>query len=594
MSNPDFLLSTTVDFPDDCNFIVFTEDLLAQLMDRIAWLGVRRVYWNYYQKPFWQAFARIQSGTRQSIANLGDPMTVGCRLAHERGMDFIAIIKPYETGVSHAVPAASPEGAGKSGLPCIGGVWTAIDPWVMAHPELRVKGRSGSIPAQAASLPVTRIQLRQRDTAPTRITVESLEIWTSADNLGYQKQDVAFTLTENIETCPRPVEDVIGNPVTHRGDPVRVLNIHLREPLSAPFIVVTTNFDSDKGTFQNTAAEMLHAFGPDDQPLPIVVASQKAVWTHQRDFQTGNLEFDCGHGDFNVCLDVTNRRTVCPPCLERGITDCMQSPIFADTPICRDGLIAFARGRNTYVGNSLCEAYPEVQAYWLDWVSECLVAGVDGVDWRISNHSSWTNTPEIYGFNEPVIAEYQRRYGANPDVEPFDPALLGALRGEFYDQFLRKVRHRLAAAGKSMHVQLELESFRPDAPQARVRTRPGNIDFNWRRWLRTGLIDEATLMAVQWMPDRVLNDAVAQDMMQEAAAAKVPVYLRNFLWASRDGQVQADRLEYAYRFGGLSGYNLYEAASMYDTKALGADGRLDFYPGFLESIRSRAESLGLV
>ena len=98
----------------------------------------------------------------------------------------------------------------------------------------------------------------------------------------------------------------------------------------------------------------------------------------------------------------------------------------------------------------------------MEWVSDCIAAGVDGVDVRISCHSSWTDSPQIYGFNPPVAAEYERRYGVNPDVEPYDPALLGNVRGDLYDRFLRAARTRLAAAGLPMHHHIEIESFRPD------------------------------------------------------------------------------------------------------------------------------------
>jgi hypothetical protein len=138
-----------------------------------------------------------------------------------------------------------------------------------------------------------------------------------------------------------------------------------------------------------------------------------------------------------------------------------------------------------------------------------------------------------------------------------------------------------------------VESFRPDAAQARSRSRPGNIIFHWRRWLRSGLADEATLMAVNWTPERVLSDTVGSDMLQEAAAAGVPLHLRHFIALSRDGQTHADRLEYAASFGGLSGYNLYEAAAFYDNELLGDDGRLQYHPGLCEALRERIQALGV-
>jgi hypothetical protein len=577
VKNDWFLLSALVDFPDDCNRVVFTPDLVENLIDRLHWMGVRRVYWNYYQKGMWENFADNSEATRQTLSNLGEPLALGCRLAHERGMEFYATIKPYETGASHANPQDSPQMMAVPGLPCIGGV-CKVDPWVMAHPEMRVRGRSADIPMGLEKIPIERIQLRQKDMSPVRIAPENIEIWTSDHNNAYRKQDLTFALTESVETCPRDVFELDGDRVTSKGESVRALNLSGLNLLD-PFIAITTNFEDRNGSFRNTAMEMVRAFGPDDEPIPIVVASHKAVWRPLRDFRTGDLEYDAGLGDAIVCLDVTNQPSVSPD-------------TFAGEP--NDGVIAIARGRNEYFSGSLCEAHIEVQAYWLSWVGACIAAGVDGLDVRISCHSSWANTPEIYGFNEPVAAEYQRRYGVNPDVEPYDPALLGALRGEFFDQFLRATKRRLSAAGKRMQVHAEMESFRPDACQSRRRTRPGNITFNWRSWLRTGLADEATLFGRGWMPEQMLNDALTLEMLREAADADVPVHLSKAVGHSRDGRIHADLLEYIYRFGGLAGYTLYETAAMYNGQHLGSDGQLQFHPGLCEGIRDRVRSLGLV
>ena len=594
MDRRPFLISTTVDFPDDCQHIVFTRDLLAELMDRMRSIGVRRVYWNYYQPGWWELFSDRSPAVRETVENMsGKPLAAGCQIAHERGMEFYAIIKPYEMGMSATEIPAGPIGSVKPGLPRIGGFNLEIEPWLLARPELRVRVRGGGALAGLGKVPVTRIQLRQCGMTPIRIEPQNLEIWTSATNSGYTRQDVSFSVTEGVDNCPRDVYDVLGNLVTRKGEPVRVLDIRGLGLLDS-FIAVTTDFDDDVGTFRNTAVEMVRAFGPDDQPLPIVVASHKGQWRNPRDVRVGDLAYDGGIGDFNVCLDVTNIRQVCPHCREHGYLQCRQRPFFPEFTLCRDGVIAFARGHNAYLPGSPCEAYPEVQSCWLDWVGECIASGVDGVDWRISNHSSWTDYPELYGFNEPLLAEYQRRYGVNPDVEPYDPELLGALRGEIYDQFLWRARRRLAAAGKKMHVHIEVESFRPDAAQARRRTRPGNIHFNWRRWLHTGLADEATLMAVGWFPDRVLEDRTARDMIAEGNAASVPLHLRHFIWLSRDGKVHADRLERAYRDGGLSGYNLYETAAFFDGRSLGPDGHLQPIPGLFEELRQRIESLSLL
>ena len=591
--NYPFLISATVDFPDDCQRIVFTEELLDRLLKSLQWIGVRRVYWNYYPAGMWSLFAGSSSGVSHSLQNLEEPMAAACRLAHRRGLEFYAVLKPYEAGGSHSIPLQEALAAGKPGLPRIGGVCTGIDPWILERPEMRVRGRCGDIPAGLQTIPVQRIQLRQRDMAPIRIDRGNLEIWTSADNNGYQKKDVDFTVSEEVQTCPRDIYDARGLPVTRRGDATRVLNLTGLNLLD-PFIAITTNFEGDTGAFCNTAVEMVRAFGPGDLALPIVVASHKAVWDRPRDLRTGGLEYDAGH-DFNVCLDTCNRGSNCVHCQEKGVTECLHAGIYPDTVLCSDGVIAFARGRNEYLSASPCEAYPDVRDYWLSWVSECITAGVDGVDVRISNHSCWTDMQDLYGFNEPILTEYERRYGVNPDTAPYDPDLLGTLRGEFYNQFLRAAKRRLAAAGKRLQAYIEVESFRSaGGVQARRVTRPGHITFDWRNWMRSGLLDEATFMTAIWTPEEALADPLGQEVVKLASECGIPLHLRYYMAISRDGRFHADLLEDLYRFEGLAGYNLYEAASLYDTQQLGPDGQLAFYPGMTEALHGRIRHLGIV
>jgi hypothetical protein len=577
MNDDRFLISALVDFPDDCHRTVFTAELVGELIDKLRWMGVRRVYWNYYHRGAWDRFADRSPATRQTIENLGEPVAVGCRLAHERGMEFYATIKPYETGGSHASPIGSPDAAGNPGLPGIGGMYTRVQPFVMSNPHMRVRIRSAELPVGLDNVPIERIQLRQMDMTPVRIKPANLQIWTSDDNNGYRKKDVTFAVTEGVDACRRDVVEINGGPVTKMGDTVRTIDI-TGLSLENRFIAVTTNLDGDEGTFRNTALEMVRAYGPGDRPLPIVVASHKAVWRPDRDLRTGDLEFDAGVGDVVIRLDVANSRPVSPGWSGSG----------GDTS---DGVVAFARGRNEFVSGALCEGYPEVREHWLSWVGECIAAGVDGVDVRISNHSGWSNDSTQYGFNEPVVQEYRRRHGVDPNSEPYEPELLGAVRGDFFDRFLRSAKLRLSAAGKRLQVHCEVESFRPEACQARWRTRPGNITFNWRRWLRSGLADEATLFGRAWGPEQVLGDSLGQEMIGEASASGVPMHLSQHV--SADGPRQADMMEQAFRSGGLSGYTYYETAGMFDSATSGPEAGLSFHTGLTESIRERVTSLGL-
>ena len=606
-----FLLSATVAFPDDCSEVVFNKALLEHLLEHMKWMGVRRLYWEYYgdmTKGYWATAIRrpAQSGatgvnvpgihpTKQTLLNFGEPpINVGARIARQLGLEFYAIIKPYEAGNSTSEPLGSPRRREITGLPRIGGVSDRSYPWTVRHPELRLRARQSDLPRGVDGIIVHAIQLRKSDDSAHSLRGEHLEIWTSTDNYKYRKKNIRFTVKESVETCPQDVFDINGRLVTSKGAKVRAVTLQGLK-LSDPFIAITTNSPSRRGSFRNTALEIVRAYGMDGKEIPIVVASHRSVWGRVRDFRTGGLEFDGGIGAIPVTLDVDNRLQNCTTCLAQGRADCLGAiTLYPEFPLCRDGLIAFARGRNEYYSGGLCEAYPEVQGYWLDWIGECLAAGVDGLDIRISNHSTWSDYMDLYGFNEPVAAEYERRYGVDPNHESYDPQLLADLRGDFYDQFLAKAKQKLSAAGKKLQLHIEVESFRPDAAPMRVRTRPGNTTFHWRRWIDSGLADETTLMPVSWGLDRVLKDSLADEILSRCRKAGVPLYVRNYMWNSRDGQVQGDLLELVFRHGGYSGYNFYETASFYDFKKTAEQGRLAFFPGMVEGIRSRVRQLGLI
>ena len=201
MGKDKFVVSALVDFADDYIDITFTPELVDDLIDRLQWMGATRVYWNFYQRG---VVDYLSTGTHgaETHANLGEPIAAGARSAHERGMEFFATIKPYETGATHANPANSPRILAHPGLPGIGGVYI-VDDWVLARPELRVKARTADLPVGIDDVPVRRIQLRQKDMTPVRIGREHLEIWTSADNVGYRKKDVSFDLRSRSPSARR-------------------------------------------------------------------------------------------------------------------------------------------------------------------------------------------------------------------------------------------------------------------------------------------------------------------------------------------------------------------------------------------------------
>ena len=108
-----------------------------------------------------------------------------------------------------------------------------------------------------------------------------------------------------------------------------------------------------------------------------------------------------------------------------------------------------------------CYAYPEVRKYRIEQMKELCAYGIDGIKLCPRSHSPWPGRKagggnegsRGYGFNQPVVEEYVRRYGkdprqASPDSE--DEIRFVQLKAEFLTQFLREVKEVTSAAGKKL------------------------------------------------------------------------------------------------------------------------------------------------
>jgi len=108
-----------------------------------------------------------------------------------------------------------------------------------------------------------------------------------------------------------------------------------------------------------------------------------------------------------------------------------------------------------------CYAYPEVRQYRVEQMKELCAYGIDGIKLCPRSHSPWPGRnagggnegSRGYGFNEPVVREYLRRYGRDPrDAKPdsLDELRFVQLKGDFLTQFLREVKTVMGAAGKKL------------------------------------------------------------------------------------------------------------------------------------------------
>lgn len=529
----DFTREALVDFPDDA--LEAPEPISAAhidaMMRRLAACGVRRVSWAVYgdgrggfltpgHDAKWQNLAR----TYQLLGQ--NPLAVAVQAAHRHGLAIYAYFKPYEMGPAALFPMGTYEATLYGRLDHLGGRLTWMDPFVANHPHLRIKRRDDDLPAGSAHAPIRNLKLRKRDATPTRVTREHLQLWACDLNDQYRRLDVPFTVTETIEPCPADVPNQFSSePLVRAGDPQRVLTLS-GFSLDIPYLLVTTDFTGGTPDFANAELDMLSAYDADGHDIPIEIATGGAVWFGDMvDFRHGGLMFDYGWARQPMLLDEDNTGG-------------------------KKGFIALTRGRNAYLPGALCETEPAVQAFWLSCIDRALDAGVDGIDFREENHSTHTNHPTDYGFNNAVLAQCRER-------GQVDLPTIAAVRGDAYTAFLAQAKCRINQRGKAMRINFQLDWYRPDAPMHRELAYPMNIDFQWQRWIEEGLTDEAVLRFYTLSFDGIFTGAVAQEMIDRCRRRDIPVTVNRYL----NPPTLIDEYRRVRDDGRFAGFILYETAS---------------------------------
>jgi hypothetical protein len=527
----DFTLEALTDFVDNTSGP--EESISAQqirsMMAILRQCGIKRMSWSYYGDGH-GGYLHSLSVAARTYQSLGNPLRVAVEAAHAEGMELYAYYKPYETGLGSIAPEGSIDAMTSGRMAMAGGRLTGqVDRFVVDNPHLRIKRRTDDLPADIATIPICSLKLIKKDDSPTRVTKEHLQIWASNLNNRYQQLDIDFDVKETVEKAKRDVYDSHDNLITKKGAPVRVLTLSGLN-LTQPYILVTTDFTEGQGDFENIVTEMLVAFDKDGRKIPGVFSDGWAIWGLKKsNFRGWGLFFDYGFGRERRFLDTSNRGG-------------------------KLGQISFTRGGSKYLSGALCETEPEVRDYWLSCVDEMLDAGVDGIDFRIENHSTHTDYPENYGFNPAVLEECARRGST-------DLKTIAKVRGEAYTEFLRQAKKRIAARGKRMRINLNVDWFRPepDRPKGRRLAYPANIDFEWQRWIEEGLLDEAILRFFAVGFDRIFikKDAFANKMIDACNRHNIPITVNKYIW---DPKKLQERIDVVVQDGRFSGFILYETA----------------------------------
>ena len=563
--NENFVWSVTVDFPDDVIYGPFSLKLIDEIMCQIRYMGASRVYWLYYgdveQDSYWAGNLFIYKGIfthgSKTISNIGEPLKAAVPIAHKHGLEIYGVLKPYNLGMSGTQSEGS-DSFDPNGIQRIGGSVGQVIPFLDKYPHTRMK-RKPYDGTDYSNLNIDRIKLLKKDDSPTRIKAENIQIWVSSNNYAYKKIDISPTFKTAIEPAQKKTTDYYGETVTEFGQPILTItldDINIKEK----YVLVTTNFQSEKGDFINTAVSMIEPYHK-SKIIPSEVANLSTVWDRPRNFRTGGLEFDSGFGTLQCSLDSSNR----PPKIINSWNAAQ-----------RGGIIAIAKGLNDYLPSTPCEMYPEVQKLWNGWVDRILATGVDGIDIRISSHGNLVDAPYEYGFDAPAIEKFIDENGYEPSDNPEDKTKLSNIRGETYTEFIRKSSHKARNLGKQFHFHMHTEAFRENPVHGQILGFPPNITFDWETWINENLIDGATFRtswfegwedppnenAIRQNLDNSLGDPVAKYALNKLNQNKIPLYLNRYIGRAVGLKQYLADYESTFKNPSFAGFDVYEFSDL--------------------------------
>lgn len=393
----------------------------------------------------------------KSLVALGDPNFAYLHECHRQGMEAFAILKPYEGGGGSTVPHGAKLAFDVPRVETVGGERLGFDALLSRRPELAVKRKPVPGEAELVAQPVTKIVARFCLEVVADLTGPftdddasgpcEVRLFTSADNGEYLRYEGPMEIADEIRH--EPIPDANGRPLAPHPARCRVFTL---SGLDLPgelryFAIVLHNgeklhtipqslisLEGPLGCIPSTATAYIRRGG---NPLESAKSPRERTW--------GMEQIACPIND--------------PAAAEKALQNWgfefeWYGTGFRGSGWKNAGAYGIAKGRLATMKGTPCEGYPEVRAYWLDWVKKCIEMGFDGVDIRLQNHSGMVSDYFHYGYNEPIVAAYREKYGVDILTQEADPLKLMSVRGGFFSGFLREAASELKAAGRKLQIHL--------------------------------------------------------------------------------------------------------------------------------------------
>ncbi len=532
-------LEVNVDFYDDLIHAPFTNAMIDKMFDEFKSWGLKRCHWIYYggQKNGWWSgcLSPVCENARKTFENVGDIFATAVKAAHKRGIELYGLIKPFDMGLQYSMKPASEKVERLCKLNTISGPHGWIADFPAKHRELITCRRQKDYSVDKDEK-IVRIELIKEDDMAADFTVEDLELYVSNDNAEYCLYDGPIKRMESVENHEQWIHDSSGGRAS--GKIVRARVMRLTElNINKKFFAIKVN--KTNNSFGNKLVDIIHVFGDSGElrRITLGITARRAQPAGQNDFRKVGVEFDLCPGVSSAVVPGFNM---------------IKDNFYLDG---KQGFIAIAKGKEPGAFAVLSPSFPETRKWWLSWVEDILNAGADGVELRVRNHHSPLTWDE-YGFEQPVVDEYRKRYGVDLNTtNDFDHELWRKLRGEAYTQFYREAKELVSRNGKKLGLHISTTMNAPVANMAAM-----NIHWDWKTWLNEGLADVVTLKEV-WP-----GTPFAKEVMTMTKKLGIPVvfcpYANDLFLDGRNGlEACANRIALA-REACLDGFQFYECAAV--------------------------------
>ena len=501
-------LYATVDFADEIIASIWTPKRLLKYFKLIRSKGITRLYWIDQQEIMERCGKdEINANMVATIQNFsGRIHETAVQLAHEAGLEIFVLIKPYECGL--LAPALSDDAIKRPHLPVAGGICDRFTSFAKKHPEAMLQRIPVPMHGEAAVLTLLF-------SAPL-VKSGLVRLWASETNCNYQL-------------------------IEEKSVPAGFQEISFTRPTGKNFFV----FQSADLASGNTYEKIISISDTEERPVPFSLGIQPKRRYVPIKSHLEHRPKPCDDGGFKkmgMLFDYF-------PGIPSGLyTSNLPPNWYFDFANATENALGVSLEINDRIVGFPDPTHPAHYESIRQWVERDLAMGFDGLDVRVSSHSS------------PI---FWRDYGFGSEVR--------RTRGEAHNQLLRMISKLVRAAGKVMSVHIEdfMYDSTPELPS------PMEFFWDYHRWINERLMDEVTAKMIFTDGLLAANFALAC----ECRAAGIKVNTCPFLHNVSQPLVFASWSAQA----GIEAFNIYETATVWQADAEG-DGIAEINPAMLKQL----------